>query len=141
MSKPLPKHLKEVEILQNAYGAGVVAKLLGITDRAIEKWFEEPNRSPRAGTLGTLSELFERHCKGENLAKNALSEDYRDKYVALLESQVNSQKNILINQALLMTLQDVAGRILEKLEKRSAIELTDELRKLTEENLKRVGIL
>src|SRR6478609_10285078 len=88
MAKSLPDHLKEVEVLQNAYGAGVVAKLLGITDRAIEKWFQSPDISPRQATLRTISELYQKHIEGVDVAKNALSDDYRDKYVELLEKQV-----------------------------------------------------
>lgn len=141
MGKPLPTHLNEIEVLQKAYGAEVVANLLHTTERAIQYWFEKPERTPRKETLRTLGELFVRHRNGEDLAKTGLSDGYKEKYLELLDKQTNSSKAILKNQALLMTLMEAVARLLAKAEKKEMSEISDQLRKATEANLEQVGIL
>lgn len=136
MSKDLP-HIHQIKILQNAYGAGVLAGLLGVSERAIQRWIAEQDITPRKDTLRQLAELFVSHENGENIALKGKNEDYRDKYIKSLEDQVSTMKGqirhlILITQGQVLTNQHALADLLVK----QKIELADEVEdRLSKENL------
>lgn len=91
MAKDLP-HLQKIEILSNAYGADVLAKMLGVTERSIQIWVANPKRVPREETMRTLGELFARHTDGEDLAVTVAEPNYKEKYYSDLENQIAELK-------------------------------------------------
>lgn len=136
MSKDLP-HIHQIKVLQNAYGAGVLASLLDVSERAIQRWIAEHDITPRKDTLRQLNELFVAHENGENIALKGKNDDYRDKYIKSLEDQVSSLKGqirhlLLITQAKVLTNQNALADLLVK----QKIELADEVEdRLSKENL------
>jgi hypothetical protein len=137
LSKDLP-HIHHIKILSNAYGTGVLASLLDVSERAIQRWVAEPGITPRKETLRQLSELFVSHENGENVALKGKNDDYRDKYIKNLEEQVSSLKGqirhlLLITQAKVETNQHALADLLVK----QKIELADEVEdRLSKENLR-----
>lgn len=91
MAKELP-HPQKIEILSNAYGTGVLAEMLEVSERSIQIWIANPKRNPREETLRILDELFARHTGGEDLALSTQPTNFEEKYYADLESQVNDLK-------------------------------------------------
>lgn len=119
MAKDTPPYLLELNVLLNAYGAGITAGLLNTTERAMQYWQSDPDRTPRKETIRKISELFERHQKGENIVITGQTGDFKDRYIKLLEDQLNSATKemrhiALMNHALLKTNQDVLIELLAK---------------------------
>lgn len=89
--------------LVNAYGAQSVADLLDVTLRSIQNYLSETNpTNPHPNTTRKIHELYAKHKTGEGLKaeknnNNGAGDEYKDKYIKLLESQI-IEKDSLIQQ-------------------------------------------
>lgn len=144
MAKEIP-HLEKIKILSNAYGAGLLADMLGVTERAMQIWHSEPDRKPRKETLRTLGELFARHTAGENIATSGNKNDYKEKYINSLESQVKLLTDqvssatgelrhiAVMNYAILKTLRKSLAQLIAKSERQDLLKVAERLDKETNE--------
>lgn len=66
---------------------GVLAGLLDVSERAIQRWVADVSITPRKETLRQLGELFVSHESGINIAMSAKEGDFRGKYIESLERE------------------------------------------------------
>lgn len=152
MAKTLP-HITQVEELSNVYGTRLIADLLGVTERAMQIWSSDPDRSPRKETLGKLGELFAKFKAGENLAQMADTNDYRGRYIISLEDRIKDKDDriktledqlnlvigqlrhvILLTHALSETNQDAIIQMMAKQKIASGDELNERMGIMNTEN-------
>lgn len=79
----------------DAYGAQVVADTLDVTLRSIQNYVSEvKSTNPHENTARKIHEIYAKHTAGVPIKtekKDAATEDYKDKYIALLEKQVHEK--------------------------------------------------
>jgi hypothetical protein len=144
MGKDLP-FLQQAEILSNAYGAQVLARMLGITERAVNTWTEKKPKVPREATQRKLQELFLKHESGIDIRtlaqpdlKEELLESYRDQ-VAYLKERLNLVAQEIAdlgraNQALAMTNQNMLIELLAQKRKAEPRKVAFEMNKANDVN-------
>lgn len=83
------RYLIEVKELIDHYGLEEVARLLKLTPRGVQYWTSETEpKKPGPQTRRTIHELHQKHKKGEKLISSN-DPDYKDRYIKILEEQVN----------------------------------------------------
>lgn len=93
-------YLSKLNTLLEAYDTELIAGLLGVTGRSIQNYTSVNPTTPHKSTLRKLDEIFAKHSKGERLdvteTKNPdrVDQDYKDKYITLLESRVKELEGI-----------------------------------------------
>lgn len=138
-------YISELQALIDAYGAGVIAKLLGVTERGMGYWTQEKPKVPRSETQRTIHELFLKHEFGEDIRlsdkpglKDELLQSYKDQ-VDLLKSQLSLKSAELteiglINQSLLLTNQDLLIQLLAFQKKQDSKKTAFEVGKVNAQN-------
>lgn len=150
-------YLEQIKCLVKAYGASLVANLLDTTERGMQYWTAQEGKVPRAETQRKIHELFAKYQSGEDLRRQiSHNSDYKDKYLALLESEnlrlknelsvslVELHENLLVGKAMAATNQSMLIELLAKQRKASIDQVVLDANKLFDEfyrNMKAKDIL
>lgn len=145
-------YISELKALLDVYGAAVIAKLLGVTERGIDYWLSPSPKVPRSETQRTIHELFLKHDFGEDIRlsekpglKDELLQSYKDQ-VTLLKEEVTNLRSRLslkqaelteigqINQSLLLTNQDILIQLLSLQKKQETKKTAYEVGKVNAQN-------